>query len=101
MIRRPPSSTRTYTLCPSTSRVRSLVGVDWEDDVDPRWTCGAATPIDAVSAYREKIGRTSELDRQATDREKTGVFIGSYAINPVNEEPIPIDRKSTRLNSSH
>ena len=31
-----------------------------------------------------------ELDRQAENQEKTGVFTGAYAINPVNGEPIPI-----------
>jgi leucyl-tRNA synthetase len=32
----------------------------------------------------------SEIDREAADREKTGVFTGAFAINPVNHEPIPI-----------
>lgn len=44
----------------------------------------------AVAAYVENASRQSEIDRLATDKEKTGVFIGSYAINPVNNERIPI-----------
>ncbi len=44
----------------------------------------------AVDEYRERAGRMSEIDREAADREKTGVFTGAYAINPVNEERIPI-----------
>jgi leucyl-tRNA synthetase len=45
---------------------------------------------DAVLAYREAAQRMSDIDREAADREKTGVFTGAYAINPVNGERIPI-----------
>lgn len=44
----------------------------------------------AVDAYVIQAARQSEIDRTATDKEKTGVFIGAYAINPVNDERIPI-----------
>jgi leucyl-tRNA synthetase len=44
----------------------------------------------AVEAYRKAAERLEEIDREAVDREKTGVFTGAYAINPVNEERIPI-----------
>lgn len=40
--------------------------------------------------YRKQSERQSAIDRQSTDKEKTGVFIGSYAINPVNNRKIPI-----------
>ena len=43
-----------------------------------------------VEAYVEQARRMSEIDRESVDREKTGVFIGAYAVNPVNEERIPI-----------
>lgn len=43
-----------------------------------------------VEAYREQARRMSEIDREAADRPKTGVFTGGYAINPVNEARIPI-----------
>ena len=43
-----------------------------------------------VEATRFEARRKSEIDRLSTDREKTGVPIGSYAINPVNGERIPI-----------
>ncbi len=43
-----------------------------------------------VTEYRERAQRLSEIDRQSTDRTKTGVFTGAYAINPVNGEKIPI-----------
>ncbi len=45
---------------------------------------------EAVRAYCEKAARKSDLDRTDLAKEKTGVFTGSYAINPVNGEPIPI-----------
>ncbi len=45
---------------------------------------------DAVRAYREEAGRKSDLDRTDLAKEKTGVFTGSYAINPVNNEAIQI-----------
>jgi leucyl-tRNA synthetase len=44
----------------------------------------------AVEAYIEAAGRQTDIEREATDREKTGVFTSGYAINPVNEERIPI-----------
>ncbi len=43
-----------------------------------------------VAAYIEAAGRETEIERMSTEREKTGVFTGSYAINPVNGERIPI-----------
>ncbi len=43
-----------------------------------------------VTAYVEQSRRQSDIDREATTRDKTGVFIGAYAINPVNRAHIPI-----------
>jgi len=43
-----------------------------------------------VSAYVAQAGLKSELDRSDLSREKSGVFTGSYAINPVNNQQIPI-----------
>ena len=44
----------------------------------------------AVDAYRTQAARKSELERTALEKEKTGVFTVGYAINPVNNEKIPI-----------
>jgi leucyl-tRNA synthetase len=44
----------------------------------------------AVELYIQQAGRQSDIQREATDKEKTGVFTGGYAINPVNEERIPV-----------
>ena len=40
--------------------------------------------------YLEKIKSASDIDRLATDRPKSGVFLGKYAINPINGEKLPI-----------
>jgi leucyl-tRNA synthetase len=44
----------------------------------------------AVEEYKAQAARQSDIEREATDKEKTGVFTGTYAINPVNDERIPI-----------
>ncbi len=44
----------------------------------------------AVEAYQFQAARQSDIQREAADKEKTGVFTGGYAINPVNGERIPI-----------
>ncbi|MEA4812671.1 MAG: leucine--tRNA ligase [Anaerolineaceae bacterium] len=51
-----------------------------------------STPAQAelVHAYREQAKRQSDIQREATDREKTGVFTGSYAVNPASGQHIPI-----------
>ncbi len=45
---------------------------------------------EAVKKYREQAARKSDLDRTDLAKEKTGVFTGAYAINPVNGQKIPI-----------
>ncbi|MCA0455550.1 MAG: leucine--tRNA ligase [Chloroflexi bacterium] len=45
---------------------------------------------EAVEAYRAQAARSTEIERSAEGREKTGVFTGAYAINPVNDARIPI-----------
>src|ERR1700751_575752 len=44
----------------------------------------------AVRDYRERTARKSDLERTELSKEKTGVFTGAYAVNPVNQEKIPI-----------
>ncbi|MBT3589210.1 MAG: leucine--tRNA ligase [Candidatus Marinimicrobia bacterium] len=45
---------------------------------------------DEVNTYIEEASKKSELDRGELAKDKTGVFLGSYAINPVNNVEIPI-----------
>ena len=45
---------------------------------------------ETVTEYKVQAERQTDIQREARDREKTGVFTGGYAINPVNNERIPI-----------
>lgn len=45
---------------------------------------------EAIAAYQSEAATKNDIDRTAEGREKTGVWTGSYAINPVNGEQIPI-----------
>lgn len=44
----------------------------------------------AYEAYLEEVRKASDIDRLATDRPKTGVFLGVHAVNPVTGESIPV-----------
>ncbi len=45
---------------------------------------------EAVEAYIEYASKSNEIERLSSTREKTGVFTGSYAVNPVNGKRVPI-----------
>ncbi|MGZ5415969.1 MAG: leucine--tRNA ligase [Nocardioides sp.] len=45
---------------------------------------------EAFDAYVAEVRKESEIDRMSTERPKTGVFLGRYAVNPVNGERIPV-----------
>jgi leucyl-tRNA synthetase len=83
-------------LAPEHELVDALVPAAWPDSVNPKWTGGHATPAGAVAAYRAFAASKTDVERQATaisgasDKEKTGVFTGAYAVNPVNGERIPV-----------
>jgi len=61
----------------------------YPEGTDSRWTGGQATPAAAVAAYRAAIAAKSDVERQE-NKDKTGVFLGTYATNPVNGEQVPI-----------
>ncbi|SDR32122.1 leucine--tRNA ligase [Thermostaphylospora chromogena] len=44
----------------------------------------------AFEAYRAEVAKLSDIERLSTEKEKTGVFLGVHAINPVNGERIPV-----------
>ncbi|MEZ5152074.1 leucine--tRNA ligase [Rhodococcus zopfii] len=77
------------TLAPEHALVDEIVGAAWPEGVDERWTGGAAAPAEAVAGYRASIAAKSDLERQES-KEKTGVFLGAYAVNPVNGEKLPV-----------
>ncbi len=45
---------------------------------------------EAVEAYKTQAARTTEIERLSTAKEKTGVFTGSFAINPLTGEKVPV-----------
>ncbi|MEI2765905.1 MAG: leucine--tRNA ligase [Dermatophilaceae bacterium] len=66
----------------------------WPEHTEASWRgadpLAAATPAAAVAAYRLLVSRKSDVERQMDHREKTGVFTGAYATNPLTGEPIPV-----------
>lgn len=74
---------------PESELVDALVPAEWPAGTSPEWTGGAATPAEAVAAYRAKVANRGERERQE-DKTKTGVFTGAFAVNPLNEERIPV-----------
>jgi leucyl-tRNA synthetase len=76
-------------LAPEHELVGDLVADQWPQGTPRAWTNGLETPAAAVAAYREAAASKTDLERQE-NREKTGVFTGSYAVNPVNGEQIPV-----------
>ena len=76
-------------LAPEHPMVDDLVAPTWPEAVDERWTGGAADPRTAVDEYRRQAAAKSDLERQE-NKDKTGVFTGSFATNPVNGEPVPV-----------
>lgn len=77
-------------LAPEHPLVDALLSpVPYDDDVDSRWTYGHEDPKEAIEAYRSDIAAKSDLERQE-NKEKTGVFLGSYATNPVNGKKLPV-----------
>jgi leucyl-tRNA synthetase len=76
-------------LAPEHPMVDELTAASWPEGTDDRWTGGAADPASAIAAYRKAIAAKSDLERQE-NKEKTGVFTGSFATNPVDGRQIPV-----------
>jgi leucyl-tRNA synthetase len=77
-------------LAPEHGAVDGIVPAEWPDGTKPAWTGGHATPAEAVAEYRRFAASKSDVERQADAKEKTGVFTGAFATNPVNGAQIPI-----------
>ncbi|EEI17361.1 leucine--tRNA ligase [Corynebacterium lipophiloflavum] len=76
-------------LAPEHELVVALTADSYPDNTNSAWTYGASTPAEAVAAYKRAIAAKSDVERQE-NKEKTGVFLGSYATNPVNGEKVPV-----------
>ncbi|MGD0743922.1 MAG: class I tRNA ligase family protein [Verrucomicrobiota bacterium] len=71
-------------------RGQGAIPTYWPEDTPKEWTGGAKNPNDAIVAYQGTASVKSDLERTELAKEKTGVFTGAYAINPVNGKKIPI-----------
>jgi leucyl-tRNA synthetase len=78
-----------YTTRPDTLYGATFMVVAADSDLAAKLVSG--TPVEAeFKKYLEGVKAASDIDRLATDRVKSGVFLNRYAINPVNGEKIPI-----------
>ncbi|WP_432829401.1 leucine--tRNA ligase [Dactylosporangium sp. CA-092794] len=77
-------------LAPEHALVDAIVPGAWPEGTHDKWTGGAATPAEAVAAYRAFAAGKTDVERQADAKEKTGVFTGAYATNPVDGRRIPV-----------
>ena len=76
-----------------TTRVDTLNGVTYvvlapENELVDKLTTSENKA--AVEEYKEAAKKQSDIERQSLSREKTGVFTGSYAINPINGKEVPV-----------
>ncbi|WP_327034630.1 leucine--tRNA ligase [Micromonospora ureilytica] len=77
-------------LAPEHELVDTLAPGTWPNGTRDAWTGGHASPREAVEAYRKAAAAKTDVERQSDTKEKTGVFIGAYATNPVTGGQIPI-----------
>ncbi len=81
-------------LAPEHKLVELLAPQTWPPNTPEAWKgsdpSAALTPRLAIASYRAFAAAKSDLERTELAKEKTGVFTGAYAINPVNQERIPI-----------
>lgn len=82
-----------HTITVFTSRPDTLFGVSWivlapEHELVLKLT--TKENLDAVKEYIYQASKKDDVTRQSTTAPKTGVFTGSYAINPINNKKVPI-----------
>jgi len=85
-----PATLRVFTTRPDTSFGMTFCVVAPEHPLVPVLT--TAEQRAAVEAFVERVRNETEIERLSTERalDKRGVFTGSYAINPFNDQPVPI-----------
>jgi len=84
-----PEPITVYTTRPDTLYGATFMVVAVDSALAAELATGTAAEP-AFVAYLEKTKAASDIDRLATDRPKSGIFLERYAINPVNDEKLPI-----------
>ena len=79
--------TTSMVLAPEHRLVDELTADAWPSGTPGSWTGGAATPAEAVAAYRARVAEMSDADRSDS---KSGVFLGRYAVVPFTDSSIPV-----------
>jgi leucyl-tRNA synthetase len=79
-------------LAPEHPLVDTITADAWPEHVHASWrgAVDSETPRAAVADYRAIAANKTDLERQVDAKNKTGVFTGAYAINPVNGDRIPV-----------
>ncbi len=88
IVQKPESKIRVFTTRPDTLFGATYMVLAPEHPLVPSLT--TASQKAAVEAYLRAASLKSDMDRTELAKEKTGVFTGSYAINPVNGQKIPV-----------
>lgn len=70
--------------------LEKITDADWPQGIPEVWKQGHAYPKEAVANYRYQASRKSAVDRQKDNDDKTGVFTGLYATNPVTGAQVPV-----------
>jgi leucyl-tRNA synthetase len=88
---RPDRDVTVYTTRPDTLYGATFFVVAVDSDLAAELAEGAPDDVRAqFGTYLQKVRGTTEVERLSTDREKTGVFLHRYAVNPVNGEKLPV-----------
>ncbi len=86
-----PEKVTVFSTRPDTLHGATFFVVAPDSDLAAELAAGSSPDVRMrFQDYLERVGKESEIERQSTDRPKTGVFLERYAINPVNGERLPI-----------
>ena len=76
-------------LSPEHPQVAALTAKAWDPSTPESWRGAGATPAEAIADYQRAAASKTDADRQQ-GREKSGIFTGSYALNPATGAEVPI-----------
>ncbi len=80
-----------FSTRPDTLHGATFFVVAPDSDLASELAAGASEDVrQRFQTYLEQVQKETDIDRQSTDRPKTGVFLERYAINPVNGEKLPV-----------